>query len=68
DKTWVFWRYDWLFESGTHEFAVRCYEADGTMQPEEEQDVRPDGATGIHSASARLANNLMEGTEEPAGA
>lgn len=58
DKTWVFWRYDWLFEAGDHEFAVRCYEGDGTLQPTEAQGVRPDGATGIHSASAEITNTL----------
>ncbi len=63
DKTWVKWRYDWLFESGTHNFEVRCYEGDGTLQPTDEQGVRPDGATGIHAVSQRLANTLDEASD-----
>lgn len=54
DTTWTFWRYDWAFEEGTHEIRVRTYDADGNLQPTQEQDVRPDGATGIHSYTARL--------------
>jgi len=67
DKTWVFWRYDYPFQEGEHTFEVRCYEADGTLQPTDEQGVRPDGATGIHSASANLmANEGMMPDEETA--
>jgi len=54
-KTWVLWRYDWAFTSGTHVFAVRFYEADGTMQIEAEADVRPDGATGLHRLTTLLS-------------
>lgn len=54
DRTWVFWRIDWAFEPGTHEFAVRAYEGDSTPQRELTQGVRPDGATGIHTAQATL--------------
>ena len=54
DVTWVIWRYDWPFEEGRHEFQVRCVEADGTPQIEEDGPPRPDGATGIHTKSARL--------------
>ena len=54
ETTWVIWRYDWPFQSGRHEFEVRCAELDGTPQIEEEQGNRPNGATGIHSKSARL--------------
>lgn len=54
DKTWVIWRYDWLFEAGDHKFEVRCFETDGTPQLEERRGVRPDGATGIHSDTVRL--------------
>jgi DMSO/TMAO reductase YedYZ molybdopterin-dependent catalytic subunit len=56
DRTWVFWRYDWAFEEGEHNFAVRCYDGDGDLQPTNEQGVRPDGATGIHTASATLTS------------
>ena len=54
DVAWVIWRYDWPFEEGRHDFQVRCVEADGTPQIEEDGPPRPDGATGIHAKSARL--------------
>ena len=54
DKTWVFWRYDWAFETGEFTFSVRCYEGNGDLQPTVEQGVRPDGATGINSERATL--------------
>jgi hypothetical protein len=53
-KTWRIWRYDWPFVEGQHTFAVRMVEGDGTPQIEQEEGVRPDGATGLHTASARL--------------
>jgi DMSO/TMAO reductase YedYZ molybdopterin-dependent catalytic subunit len=49
DTTWVIWHYDWPFEEGEHTFEVRCAEADGTPQIEEERSNRPSGATGLHS-------------------
>ena len=54
DVTWVIWRYDWPFEEGRHDFQVRCVEADGTPQIEEDGPPRPDGATGLHAKSERL--------------
>jgi DMSO/TMAO reductase YedYZ molybdopterin-dependent catalytic subunit len=54
ETTWVIWRYDWLFEAGEHTFEVRCADADGTPQIEEEQSSRPSGATGIHVYEATL--------------
>lgn len=54
ERTWVIWRYDWAFTEGQHRFAVRCYEADGTMQTLLDAPVRPDGATGIHSVNATI--------------
>jgi DMSO/TMAO reductase YedYZ molybdopterin-dependent catalytic subunit len=54
DRTWTFWRYDWAFEEGMHNVAVRSYDREGNLQTLEEQPVRPDGATGIHMASATL--------------
>lgn len=51
-KTWVLWRYDWEFQSGSHTVSVRCAEADGTPQIEGFADVRPSGATGIHTKRA----------------
>ena len=54
DVAWVIWRYDWPFEEGRHDFQVRCVEADGTPQIEEEGPPRPDGATGLHTKSERV--------------
>ena len=48
ETTWVIWRYEWPFVEGKHTFEVRCAEADGTPQIEEERGNRPSGATGIH--------------------
>lgn len=53
DKTWVFWRYDWAFTSGSHEVQVRAFDGAGNLQPTEPQDPRPDGASGIHSQRFR---------------
>ena len=54
ETTWVLWRYDWPFSSGSHEFEVRCTEADGTPQIEDGRGSHPSGATGIHNKTARL--------------
>jgi DMSO/TMAO reductase YedYZ molybdopterin-dependent catalytic subunit len=54
DSTWVVWRYDWPFDSGLHNFEVRCVTGGGERQAEDNQDVRPSGATGIHSVLRRL--------------
>jgi DMSO/TMAO reductase YedYZ molybdopterin-dependent catalytic subunit len=47
--TWVIWRYDWAFQSGTHKFAVRCWDGNGTAQIATPSPAEPDGATGINS-------------------
>jgi len=52
--TWVIWRYDWPFAAGDHTFEVRCAEADGTPQIEEEHANRPSGATGLDSYEATI--------------
>jgi DMSO/TMAO reductase YedYZ molybdopterin-dependent catalytic subunit len=54
DRTWNIWRYDWAFAEGDHTFEVRCVEADGTPQIEEQASVRPSGATGIHSMGVMI--------------
>lgn len=54
ELTWVLWRYDWQFEEGTYEFAVRAYDNNGDLQSLETRGVRPDGATGVHSESASM--------------
>ena len=52
--TWVQWRFDWPFMSGSHTFRVRAYDGDGVLQIQAIRDVRPDGATGTHSRKIRL--------------
>ena len=47
--TWVIWRYDWAFQPGTHTFAVRCWDGNGTAQITTPSPADPDGATGINS-------------------
>ena len=54
ETTWVIWRYEWPFVEGKHTFEVRCVEADGTPQIEEERGNRPSGATGIHSRKTSI--------------
>lgn len=54
DLTWVLWRYDWPFESGTHTFYVRCFDGDGNPQSTDVADPRPDGASGIFMVTERL--------------
>jgi DMSO/TMAO reductase YedYZ molybdopterin-dependent catalytic subunit len=52
--TWVQWRYDWPASSGRHTLTVRAEDGNGERQIEEVQGVRPDGATGYHSVTARV--------------
>jgi DMSO/TMAO reductase YedYZ molybdopterin-dependent catalytic subunit len=54
DTTWVIWRFEWPFETGEHEFEVRCAEADGTLQIAQPRPPHPSGARGIHSVSKRI--------------
>jgi len=54
ETTWLIWRYEWPFTAGDHTFEVRCTEADGTSQIEEDSAARPDGSSGIHSYDASL--------------
>lgn len=54
DRTWYLWRYDWPYSEGAHNFTVRAFEGDGTMQIESEAGTFPSGATGFHSVSAAV--------------
>ena len=54
ETTWVIWRYEWPFQEGEHTFEVRCAEADGTPQIEENKGNRPDGASGIHKRRTKI--------------
>jgi DMSO/TMAO reductase YedYZ molybdopterin-dependent catalytic subunit len=52
--TWVIWKYDWPFQSGKHNFTVRCYEGNGTVQTSAISPAEPNGATGLYSKSMML--------------
>ena len=54
ETTWVIWRYEWPFAQGTHTFEVRCTEAGGTPQIEDEEGSRPSGATGLHRRRTKV--------------
>jgi DMSO/TMAO reductase YedYZ molybdopterin-dependent catalytic subunit len=52
--TWVQWRFDWQPEPGKHTFTVRATDGEGSLQIVKKSGVRPDGATGYHSADVRI--------------
>jgi DMSO/TMAO reductase YedYZ molybdopterin-dependent catalytic subunit len=52
--TWVLWRYDWPFESGSHTFTVRAVDGFGDPQIEQNQPPEPDGATGLYRVKKRV--------------
>jgi DMSO/TMAO reductase YedYZ molybdopterin-dependent catalytic subunit len=47
--TWVQWSWRWEATVGEHTLQVRATDATGVTQPEQEQPVTPDGATGWHT-------------------
>ncbi|MBA3869456.1 MAG: molybdopterin-dependent oxidoreductase [Anaerolineae bacterium] len=51
EVTWVIWRYDWPFASGSHNFTVRCTDGAGTAQVMDEAGPGPGGATGYDRTS-----------------
>jgi hypothetical protein len=50
----VQWRYDWPLVAGTHRFRVRATDGTGALQTAEVTDVRPNGATGYHTAQVNI--------------
>lgn len=52
--TWVQWRYDWQAPRGRHTLTVRATDGNGELQVADVAGVRPDGATGYHSVTARI--------------
>jgi DMSO/TMAO reductase YedYZ molybdopterin-dependent catalytic subunit len=48
ELTWVLWRYDWPFEEGRFRFCVRCTDANGVVQIEEDGNREPDGKRGAN--------------------
>ena len=53
--TWIQWVYQWEATSGTHRVTARATDADGLVQTAEIRPPAPDGATGLHSISVRVA-------------
>lgn len=48
--TWRQWSHEWDgAAAGTHNVRVRAYDADGTLQDEQQAPPEPDGSTGWHS-------------------
>ena len=52
--TWVLWRYDWPFQSGKHNFTVRCYDGSSRPQIVEVMPPAPSGASGLFSKSQKF--------------
>lgn len=52
--TWVIWRFDWPFQSGKHNFTVRCLDGAGAPQIETQAPPAPSGASGYHTKSEML--------------
>jgi len=49
--TWVQWRFDWKPVAGNHIISVRATDGTGVPQATAQNDVAPDGATGIYSVN-----------------
>lgn len=59
DTTWVLWRFMWPFEAGQHRFQVRCYTAEGNLQPTQVRGVFPSGATGVHTVTTQIDEDMV---------
>jgi DMSO/TMAO reductase YedYZ molybdopterin-dependent catalytic subunit len=55
DVTWRQWAYDWDATPGLHQIRVRATDGTGATQPEQRVAPIPDGATGWHQITARVA-------------
>ena len=55
--TWRQWRFAWDATPGSHDIAVRAYDAKGTLQTEERVAPLPNGATGWHSVIVLVSDN-----------
>jgi DMSO/TMAO reductase YedYZ molybdopterin-dependent catalytic subunit len=53
--SWRQWHWRWSAEAGDHTLAVRAVDGDGTVQTGAVTGVLPDGATGYHTVSVRVA-------------
>jgi hypothetical protein len=53
--SWVFWRYEWIVpRAGSFTLSVRATDGTGTLQSSTEQDVAPDGASGLHEITVTV--------------
>lgn len=52
--SWRQWRWRWDATPGDHLPEVRAVDGTGQAQDERRSEPRPDGATGLHSASVRV--------------
>lgn len=52
--TWMQWRFDWKPVPGNHRISVRATDGMGVQQTTDQNDVAPDGATGIYSVDIRI--------------
>jgi hypothetical protein len=52
--TWVIWRYNWPYRTGTHTFTVRATDGNGNVQTTTLAPPHPDGASGLHSQTVML--------------
>ena len=54
--TWRLWSYQWNpSRPGEHRLVVRAFDGTGTTQIEENKSSGPEGATGLHRVTARVA-------------
>lgn len=53
--SWVLWRADVDCAAGEHRVQVRVVDRDGVAQVEDERDVLPSGATGLHEVTITVA-------------
>jgi hypothetical protein len=58
--TWIQWRYLWKSQIGQHTFRVRAYDGTGLLQAAEPAPPAPDGATGIDSTNAFIAEGQKD--------
>jgi DMSO/TMAO reductase YedYZ molybdopterin-dependent catalytic subunit len=54
DDTWRQWVYRWDARPGEHTIRVRAVDGRGSAQTAEEQEPRPDGATGHHTIEVQV--------------
>ncbi|NBP53216.1 MAG: hypothetical protein EBU67_02785 [Actinobacteria bacterium] len=53
--SWALWRAELAMVGGQHKVAVRVIDRDGAAQVEDERDVLPSGATGLHEIEITVA-------------